>query len=355
MPIPPGSATKPSASSAISALRSCIEPTTRRSDSPGWAISRSTSACGITPTTSPPASSTASATRPSARRSRRRRRARCRRSASAPAQLLARPRVVGMRAGARAGEDAEAVHRGRQPILAADADHRPARDLQGLRHPRPVRRADRRRRRRAGRARVRPRARRPARQAGERAADRARARHAPERAGARRALPRRHGRRGRARARRRDGRDRDALLPRRLARARRRADVHRLAQPEGVHRGEARARGRAARCRATRASATSGELVAAGLPRARRRARRRRARSTSTPSSTSARSSFIDPSAIRPLRVVLDGGNGMAGPMVGPILERLDGAGADPDATGSPTASSPTTSRTRCCPRTAAS
>jgi len=35
--------------------------------------------------------------------------------------------------------------------------------------------------------------------------------------------------------------------------------------------------------------------------------------------------SFVDPSAIRPLRLVLDGGNGMAGPMVGPILERLDG------------------------------
>jgi phosphomannomutase len=35
--------------------------------------------------------------------------------------------------------------------------------------------------------------------------------------------------------------------------------------------------------------------------------------------------SFIDPAAIRPLKVVLDGGNGMAGPMVGPILELLDG------------------------------
>jgi phosphomannomutase len=37
---------------------------------------------------------------------------------------------------------------------------------------------------------------------------------------------------------------------------------------------------------------------------------------------------FIDADAIgsgeRPLRVVLDGGNGMAGPMVGPLLERLD-------------------------------
>jgi phosphomannomutase len=32
---------------------------------------------------------------------------------------------------------------------------------------------------------------------------------------------------------------------------------------------------------------------------------------------------FINPSAIRPLRVVLDGGNGMAGPMVGPLLDRL--------------------------------
>jgi phosphomannomutase len=34
---------------------------------------------------------------------------------------------------------------------------------------------------------------------------------------------------------------------------------------------------------------------------------------------------FIDPGAVRPAKVVLDGGNGMAGPMVGPILERIDG------------------------------
>jgi phosphomannomutase len=33
--------------------------------------------------------------------------------------------------------------------------------------------------------------------------------------------------------------------------------------------------------------------------------------------------SFIDPGQIRPLRVVVDGGNGMAGPMVGPLLEKL--------------------------------
>src|SRR5918998_4088813 len=32
---------------------------------------------------------------------------------------------------------------------------------------------------------------------------------------------------------------------------------------------------------------------------------------------------FIDPSVIKPLRVVVDGGNGMAGPMVGPLLEKL--------------------------------
>jgi phosphomannomutase len=32
---------------------------------------------------------------------------------------------------------------------------------------------------------------------------------------------------------------------------------------------------------------------------------------------------FIDPGAVKPLRVVVDGGNGMAGPMTGPLLERL--------------------------------
>jgi phosphomannomutase len=32
---------------------------------------------------------------------------------------------------------------------------------------------------------------------------------------------------------------------------------------------------------------------------------------------------FIDPAAVKPLTVVVDGGNGMAGPMVGPLLERL--------------------------------
>jgi phosphomannomutase len=32
---------------------------------------------------------------------------------------------------------------------------------------------------------------------------------------------------------------------------------------------------------------------------------------------------FIDPASVRPMRVVVDGGNGMAGPMVGPLLREL--------------------------------
>ena len=33
--------------------------------------------------------------------------------------------------------------------------------------------------------------------------------------------------------------------------------------------------------------------------------------------------SFIEPERVKPLKVVLDGGNGMAGPMAGPLLDRL--------------------------------
>jgi phosphomannomutase len=32
---------------------------------------------------------------------------------------------------------------------------------------------------------------------------------------------------------------------------------------------------------------------------------------------------FVEPASVRPLKVVVDGGNGMAGPMVGPLLDRL--------------------------------
>jgi phosphomannomutase len=39
---------------------------------------------------------------------------------------------------------------------------------------------------------------------------------------------------------------------------------------------------------------------------------------------------FIDPTVVKPLKVVVDGGNGMAGPMVGPLLE---GLGLDLEAT----------------------
>ncbi len=113
------------------------------------------------------------------------------------------------------------------------------RNLQGLRRPRHLRRGDRRGRRRSRGPRLRARARRPGGQAGAGPANRARARHARERRGADAALPRRHGERGSPRGGRRDDRHRDALFPRRLARSRRRADVHRLAQPQGLHRRQA--------------------------------------------------------------------------------------------------------------------
>ena len=72
-------------------------------------------------------------------------------------------------------------------------------------------------------------------------------RHAALRAGARGPLPRRADGRGRARRGRRDGRHRDALLAGRLARPRRRPDVHRQPQPEGLHgREDRRARERRA-------------------------------------------------------------------------------------------------------------
>ena len=58
---------------------------------------------------------------------------------------------------------------------------------------------------------------------------------------------------------------------------------------------------------------------------------------------------FIEPGRVKPLNVVVDGGNGMAGPMVGPLL-RAARARPDRTPTGSPTATFPTTSPTRCLP-----
>ncbi len=141
---------------------------------------------------------------------------------------------------------------GEPPIGPPQATRRIARNdlcthtrhLQGLRHPRPLRRADRRPDRRADRPCLRARALGSLRQARLRAARRPRARHAPDRPRALRAIPRRPAGRGRERARCRPGWHRDAVLPGRLAGVGRRPDVHGLAQSEGLHRRKARARGR---------------------------------------------------------------------------------------------------------------
>ena len=64
VPNPPGSTITPSDSSAIRALRSCIEPVTSSELTPVCATSEATSCSVITPTTSPPAASAVSATAP---------------------------------------------------------------------------------------------------------------------------------------------------------------------------------------------------------------------------------------------------------------------------------------------------
>ena len=84
----------------------------------------------------------------------------------------------------------------------------------------------------------------------------------------------------------------------------------------------------------TRASATFGRSCSTGCPQpdGARGPRRAGRRLRGVPGARAL--AFIDPAAIRPMKVVLDGGNGMAGPMVGPILERLDGLELDPDLLG---------------------
>ena len=128
--------------------------------------------------------------------------------------------------------------------------------------------------------------------------------------------------RGRNRARRGPGRDRDALLPRRLTRPRRRSDVHRVAQPQAPTRAPSWSSAARSRSRATPGSARSRRKIDAGLDGAARR-RLARAASTSTRSSRKPRLGSSTPTPMKPMRVVVDGGNGMAGPMVGPLLEQL--------------------------------
>ena len=104
-------------------------------------------------------------------------------------------------------------------------------------------------------------------------------------------------------------------------RTRRRHLRHRLAQPEGLHGDEDRATRRASRRRRLRPRRD---------PRARRGGLRRRRQRGDRPRSEDVWDgfvekvlSFVDPGAIRPLRVVVDAANGMAGVMLPPVLERL--------------------------------
>ena len=127
------------------------------------------------------------------------------------------------------------------------------------------------------------------------------------------------------RRRRRAGavRHRDALLRRRRGRLRRRRLHHGQPQPAPVHRREDGQRRRRAAVRATPASAEVGRVALAGPPRA------------ATPGTRSRDEGlldrfverclgFVDPDAIRGLRVVFDSANGMSGVYLPPVLERLD-------------------------------
>ena len=98
-------------------------------------------------------------------------------------------------------------------------------------------------------------------------------------------------------------------------------DGHRVAQPEGVHGDE----DRAPRCAAGRR-----RVGAARRPRPRGRgrvARRLRAATCATEDIwdrfVDRVLSFVDVEALRPLRIVIDAANGMAGAMLPPVLDRL--------------------------------
>ena len=129
-------------------------------------------------------------------------------------------------------------------------------DLQGVRRPRHLPGPDGRAARVPDRARVRARAVRPPGAAAVRAARGRRARHAPVGARDGGGVRARDRRRGRRRGRRRDGRHGDALLDGRLARPRRRADVHRLPQPARPTPARSWSSAGRSRCPATPASAS---------------------------------------------------------------------------------------------------
>ena len=153
------------------------------------------------------------------------------------------------------------------------------------------------------------------------ALDRRRARHAGFLAGHGCCGHRGRSRRRRRRRRHRPRRHRDGLFRGRRPGSRRRHLRHRLPQPEGLHGHEDRATRRASRRRRLRPRRD---------PRTRAGGLRRRRRSAATCASEDVWDgfvekvlSFVDPGAIRPLRVVVDAANGMAGAMLPPVLERL--------------------------------
>ena len=145
--------------------------------------------------------------------------------------------------------------------------------------------------------------------------------------------------------RRRHGRHRDALLARRLAGARRRPDVHRLAQPEGVHGRQARRarRRRAVGRRAASARSASWSTPASATARAAARTRT----STSTPTSRRR------PAVHRPGRDQAAEGRRRRRQRHGRADGRPAARAARPrprdHLLGARRRASPTTSRTRCC------
>ena len=103
-------------------------------------------------------------------------------------------------------------------------------------------------------------------------------------------------------------------------------DGHRLAQPEGVHGDEDRAPRRAAgRRRVGPPRRPRPRRVAATVARRRRAGRSREY--DIWPAYVDRVLSFVDVAAIKPLRVVIDAANGMAGAMLPPVLERLPSRG----------------------------